>query len=200
MTMGEKILMLRKAREMSQEQLAEQLGVSRQAVSKWELNEAVPDVNRVVAMSELFGVTTDYLLKDGNDGASFPQDVENKEVDAVVQDRKWLGVVLVIVCALALFGIWAIVEIKDHYYSWSGDFTYSGDGLVGYFLFNQGMIPIFLLLVYGVIGGIRILQGKPFLFKILTPSYWRSALDASGGILSEETKAYLQEDDSSSVE
>ena len=57
MSLGEKLSMLRKARGMSQEQLAEQLGVSRQAVSKWELNEAVPDVGRVVALSELFGVT-----------------------------------------------------------------------------------------------------------------------------------------------
>ena len=66
MALGEKLARLRKARGMSQEQLAEALGVSRQAVSKWELGEAVPDVSRVVAMSELFGVSTDYLLKDGS--------------------------------------------------------------------------------------------------------------------------------------
>lgn len=70
MSLGEKLSMLRKARGMSQEQLAEQLGVSRQAVSKWELNEAVPDVGRVVALSELFGVTTDYLLKSSSKAAA----------------------------------------------------------------------------------------------------------------------------------
>ena len=48
---------------MSQEELAAQMGVSRQAVSRWELNIALPDTENVVRLSELFGVTTDYLLK-----------------------------------------------------------------------------------------------------------------------------------------
>lgn len=48
---------------MSQEQLAERVAVSRQAVSKWELGESAPELEKVVLLSELFGVTTDYLLK-----------------------------------------------------------------------------------------------------------------------------------------
>ena len=63
MTLGEKLQRLRKARGMSQEELAAQMGVSRQAVSRWELNIALPDTENVVRLSELFGVTTDYLLK-----------------------------------------------------------------------------------------------------------------------------------------
>lgn len=195
MTLGEKIFMLRKARGMSQEQLAQALEVSRQAVSKWELNEAVPDVSRVVAMSELFGVTTDYLLKAGTDATAHLQDVDNRKTDTVVQDRKWLGAVVVIICALAIFGIWAIVEIEDHYYSWSGGFNYSGDGFVGYLLFHQEMILILLLLIYCVIGGMRILMGKPFLLAVFTRKFWSKKIDDwyehSGEILSEETKEYL---------
>ena len=64
MSLGEKITALRKSRRMSQEQLGEHLSVSRQAVSKWELNESVPDVDKVVQLSKLFGVTTDYLIND----------------------------------------------------------------------------------------------------------------------------------------
>ena len=64
MTLGEKIQALRTAAGMSQENLAEQLDVSRQAVSKWELDKTVPDVKYIVALSELFGITTDFLLKD----------------------------------------------------------------------------------------------------------------------------------------
>ena len=48
----------------SQEELAEQLGVSRQSVSKWELGAAIPDLDKILRLSQLFGVTTDYLLKD----------------------------------------------------------------------------------------------------------------------------------------
>ena len=64
MTLGEKLQRLRKARGMSQEELAARMGVSRQAVSRWELNIALPDTENVVRLSELFGVTTDYLLKE----------------------------------------------------------------------------------------------------------------------------------------
>lgn len=67
MTLGEKIQQLRKASGISQEQLAEQLDVSRQSVSKWELNDAIPDVRRIVMISELFSVSTDELLKKKND-------------------------------------------------------------------------------------------------------------------------------------
>lgn len=63
MTLGEKIQALRTAAELSQENLAEQLGVSRQAVSKWELDKTVPDVKYILALSDLFHVTTDDLLK-----------------------------------------------------------------------------------------------------------------------------------------
>jgi len=65
MTLGEKIQILRKQRGMSQEQLATKILVTRQAVSKWELSESLPDVDNIVQLSEMFGVTTDYLLKNG---------------------------------------------------------------------------------------------------------------------------------------
>lgn len=64
MTLGEKLQSLRAEAGLSQEDLAEHLAVSRQAVSKWELDKTVPDVKYIVALSDLFGVTTDYLLKD----------------------------------------------------------------------------------------------------------------------------------------
>lgn len=67
---SEKIIELRKSRGWSQEQLAEQLGISRQSVSKWESDMAVPDLDRIIKMSDLFGVSVDYLVKEEvNDGA-----------------------------------------------------------------------------------------------------------------------------------
>ena len=66
MTLGEKLQTLRTKAAMSQEELTERLGVSRQAVSKWELDKTVPDVKYIVEISDLFRVSTDYLLKDGS--------------------------------------------------------------------------------------------------------------------------------------
>ena len=64
MILADKIIELRKKNGWSQEELAEQLGVSRQSVSKWEGAQSVPDMARIIRLSEVFGVTTDYLLKD----------------------------------------------------------------------------------------------------------------------------------------
>ena len=68
MSIGEKIQQFRKARGLSQEQLADSLDVSRQAVSKWETDQSSPDIENILALSKFFSVTTDELL--GNDRAS----------------------------------------------------------------------------------------------------------------------------------
>ncbi len=64
MTLGEKIYRLRSEKGLSQEAFGESLGVSRQSVSKWETDQSQPELEKIVAISELFGVSTDYLLKD----------------------------------------------------------------------------------------------------------------------------------------
>lgn len=64
MRFSDKVIELRKSRGMSQEDLAEKLNVSRQAVSRWESGTAMPDANNILQLSKLFGVTTDYLLND----------------------------------------------------------------------------------------------------------------------------------------
>ena len=64
MILADKIIENRKKNGWSQEELADKLGVSRQSVSKWEGAQAVPDMKKIVMMSELFGVSTDYLLRD----------------------------------------------------------------------------------------------------------------------------------------
>lgn len=62
MTLNEKIQYYRKKNKLSQEELAARVGVSRQAVSKWELGDATPEVDKLVALAKAFGVTTDELL------------------------------------------------------------------------------------------------------------------------------------------
>lgn len=63
MTFGEKLQSLRQKAGMSQDALAERLEVSRQAVSRWERDETMPEPDKIVALADLFGVTTDYLLR-----------------------------------------------------------------------------------------------------------------------------------------
>ena len=64
MTIGEKITKLRASKNISQEQLAEELGVSRQSISKWEMDQAMPQIDKVLQLAALFDVSTDELLRD----------------------------------------------------------------------------------------------------------------------------------------
>lgn len=63
MNFSEKLVTLRKSNALTQEQLAEKLDVSRQSVSKWESGQAIPELDKIVALSNVFEVTIDYLLK-----------------------------------------------------------------------------------------------------------------------------------------
>ena len=69
MTLGEKIQTLRKQSGMSQEELAAKITITRQAISRWEQNESIPDVDNLIQLSRIFGVSTDFLLK----GTEFPE-------------------------------------------------------------------------------------------------------------------------------
>lgn len=84
MDFSEKLTALRKGRELTQEQLAEQLNVSRQSISKWESGQVVPDVEKIVELSKAFDVTLDYLLK--------PSEIDELSVktDMLEQQQKQL--------------------------------------------------------------------------------------------------------------
>lgn len=72
MTKGEKISKHRKILGFSQEDLANKLDISRQSVSKWELNESDPDLTNLVKLSQLLNITIDYLLNDSVDSVEYP--------------------------------------------------------------------------------------------------------------------------------
>ena len=73
MTFGEKLQELRRRSGMSQDTLAEKLEVSRQAVSKWERDETMPETEKVVRIAQLFNVSTDYLLDRTNQKVPYPK-------------------------------------------------------------------------------------------------------------------------------
>lgn len=96
MILADKIIRLRKKNGWSQEELAEKMHVSRQAVSKWESAQSVPDLEKVLRLSSLFGVTTDYLLKDEMESEAFTDEeaesavrrVSMEEANAFLELRK----------------------------------------------------------------------------------------------------------------
>ena len=126
MTFGEKLQALRKSRGWSQEQLAERIAVSRQAVSKWESGAAVADTENVVELSRLFGVSTDYLLHDDYTGDGDIPAVKSREAQLKKQkNREMAMMVLIGVEALAFF--------------WQ---------LMGFLVYNSVLIPLLGMTVH----------------------------------------------------
>ena len=104
MKLGEKLQRLRRQSGLSQEQLAAQLAVSRQAVSKWELNEAVPDTENVVQLSRLFEVTCDYLLREEVDEAGAPLSASTPG-ETHLDRRGWIRSATVLALTMCAMGL-----------------------------------------------------------------------------------------------
>ncbi len=118
MTLGERIAYYRGKLGLSQGELAEQLGVSRQAVSKWETDAGLPDLERLIALSRLYHITLDELVK-GESPEETAEAPEEVPVDAIIakpaapSGQKTIGYILLgvgLLCAvLALFLNWALL-------------------------------------------------------------------------------------------
>lgn len=146
MSFGEKLQALRKARGWSQEELAGQIHVSRQTLSKWESGGAVPDTENVIALSRLFGVTTDYLLLADGEAAA---------VQAAPAEKKWptmrrVWLVILITAVLAQIGlrIWGSVAMGQDVYG--GGQIYSEAVTALYYLNDRYNLTWLTLLVHGL--------------------------------------------------
>ena len=147
MEFGEKLQMLRKARGWSQEELAQQINVSRQALSKWESGASIADTENVIALSRLFGVSTDYLLLSESETTSAPAagSAPAKESKWPVPRIAWLVIFLVAVVGLIAMHILASVRYA------------SGLLLSVMFLANRFqlwwlLIPLWVMLAAGFLG------------------------------------------------
>ena len=137
MNISDRIQSLRKAKGITQEQLADAVGVSRQAVSKWEAEQSVPDLERVVAMAEYFDVTTDYILR-GIEPA--PKKVSGSRVSprtmciiATALDaagliiggglwfeyQNWLCVAVMLIFQLAAITVWLLTKGERPRWFWA---------------------------------------------------------------------------------
>lgn len=117
MTIGTKIQTLRKQHGLSQEQLAETLGVSRQAVSKWEAEQSVPDIDKIILICDYFGVTTDHILR--NEDLSCSQiaqstnAIENEEKKENTENKKKSTILLAVAVMLYILCIVPIILIQN---------------------------------------------------------------------------------------
>ena len=100
--MADRIQYLRKTRGISQETLADQVGVSRQAVSRWESEQSTPDLEKIVLMSDFFGVTTDYILK----GIEPAEDKEQKNKEIAGKTLYIASTAFVAIGLFCAFGGW----------------------------------------------------------------------------------------------
>lgn len=113
MILADKIIRLRKKNGWSQEELAEKMNVSRQAVSKWEGAQTVPDLEKILQLGELFGVTTDYLLKDDIEDEEFTDSsidsnvkrITLAEANAFIEWRKSASVRIAIATFLCILSV-----------------------------------------------------------------------------------------------
>ena len=155
MILADKIIDLRKKHGWSQEELAEMLDVSRQSVSKWESAQSVPDMQRIIRLSEIFGVTTDYLLKDSEELAVVAEPsadtnartVGMEEANAFlsVRERNSRTVALgVMLCILAPIALILLGGAQDLGMIPLTDTQAGGIGLVALMLLIGGAVALFI--------------------------------------------------------
>lgn len=97
MELAKRLKQLRKQNGFSQEQLAEVLGVSRQSISKWESELSVPEIDKIVQLSDIYGVTIDYLLK-GTNPSFLKHETFYEDTDMKQPKKKYNPIIIAVIC------------------------------------------------------------------------------------------------------
>ena len=172
MNLPEKLQNLRKEKHLSQEELADRLDISRQSVSKWESGLAMPEIDKIIMLSEMFGVTTDYLLKDSETLQSVEETEDNEKIEEIKILKRYVQnqTVVFYLGLLGLIGQVLLIYNFLHELSFKSNFPV-------YLGFLTGAFACLVLFVIGCIGRsfgstkIRKLMSKAALNKILNSSY-----------------------------
>ena len=158
MNMADRIQYLRKTNGISQEELADKVGVSRQAVSKWESEQSLPDLGKIITMSDYFGVTTDYILK----GIEPVADKEQKSSELTSKILYIASTAFVVIGLFSAFAGWYEKQTMDTVW---GSMIIQAVGIAGYFigrLFSAARPPFavnwlnlsgFLLMPFSMVTG-----------------------------------------------
>jgi len=128
MNISDRIQNLRKVKGVSQEELADKIGVSRQAVSKWESEQSTPDLDKIIIMSEYFDVTTDYILK----GIENPKQDNKKKSSLMTSQILYIAsTAFITIGLLSAFGSWYSKPSPESIW---GSMIVQVVGFVGYFI------------------------------------------------------------------
>ena len=156
MILADKIIRLRKKNGWSQEELADKMNVSRQAVSKWESAQSIPDLEKILQLGTLFGVTTDYLLKDEIEDEEFSNDdssdttvkkISIEEANTYLEQRKrasWriaLATFLCILSPITLIVLSTLSELPNPIFT---ETVAGAIGLSVLFAFVLCAVPIYI--------------------------------------------------------
>ncbi len=108
MSFGHRLLLLRKEKGLSQDELGSQLNVSRQTVSKWELDETTPEMNKLISISDFFNISLDKLVKD-----TTTLDINSKDsaTFAVKIDKPKKGIYDIIFLIVKIFGVIVLIDV-----------------------------------------------------------------------------------------
>ncbi len=165
MTFGEKIQILRKQAGLSQENLAEKLNITRQTVSKWELDQSTPELEYIAKLADLYNVTTDYLIRENADSfgagdiseADTEADSMNAEMLEVRKESSAPSIALgIILTVMGMIGILIFITLSVvHPWSVTNEIG-TFEGLIGYLLGTKTVL-YFMLSVVLVISGISVL-------------------------------------------
>lgn len=156
MAFGEILATLRKSRGMSQEQLAEQLDLTRQTISKWELDQSTPDMEYIIKLSDLFGVTTDYLIKGGMYAQPTVSEQQQVQQSKPPQGYMWCFFAGLTFTTMSLMGIIALV-ICSAFHDWT--VVYNNYVFEGFMGFLMGTHTLWLFISLAVIALIGVLLG-----------------------------------------
>jgi transcriptional regulator with XRE-family HTH domain len=118
MNFSEKLLTLRKSKDLTQAQLAEKLNISRQSISKWESGQSIPELDKILELSNIFDVTTDYLLKPSEiDELSVKTEILEKQQQQMLLREKKRGIIQhrIIYC-VGVYLLFFAVYFIGHFY------------------------------------------------------------------------------------
>ena len=132
MEFSEKLITLRKGRDLTQEQLAGQLNVSRQSISKWESGQVIPEVEKIIELSKVFNVTLDYLLKPSEiDELSVKTDMlEQQQKQLLNREQTRTKIFLNILYSAAIYLICLAVFFVGHYFYFSLEWEVWGKPII----------------------------------------------------------------------
>ena len=156
MILADKIIRLRKKNGWSQEELANKMNISRQAVSKWEGAQTIPDLEKILLLSSLFGVTTDYLLKDEIEDEEYTDDASSdatvkritiEEANEYIEQRKkasWCIALATFLCILSPVTLIVLTMLSELPNAIMTEATAGAIGLTSLFAFILCAVPIYI--------------------------------------------------------